>query len=202
MKKDWNKHIDRLIEIAESIELGKLTILTGSNGAGKSVIRKILPTRIQKKLGKDSPERLVSSLSFMSRAGLSSTIGINFLRDTEWTSTGDNTVHLLKSIINHEKRFIVLDEVELGMGEELQLAVANYINSVKDEVLKKSYGLLVITHSRIIANTLKEDAFFNIDGFNTKKEWLNRKVVPTDLDQFQKDCDDLFVAIRDRSEKN
>lgn len=200
--KDWNPHIDRLIKIAESIELGKLTILTGSNGSGKSVIRKLLPTRIQEKLGKDSPERLVSSLSFMSRCALNSMCGINFLRDSEWTSTGDNTVHLLKSIIHHDERYIVLDEVELGMGEELQLATANYINSVKDEVLKKSYGLLVITHSRIVAKTLKEDAFFNIDGINTKEEWLNRKVVPTDLDQFQKDCDDLFVAIRDRSKKD
>ena len=199
--KDWNSHIDSLIEIAESIELGKLTILTGSNGSGKSVIRKLLPTRIQAKLGKDSPERLVSSLSFMSRAGLNSMCGINFLRDSEWTSTGDNTVHLLKSIINHDERFIVLDEVELGMGEELQLAAANYINSVKDEVLKKSYGLLVITHSRIVAKTLKEDAFFNIDGIKTKEEWLNREIVPTDLDQFEEDCDELFVAIRDRSKK-
>ena len=200
--KDWNKHIDRLIEIAESIELGKLTILTGSNGSGKSVIRKILPTRIQEKLGKDSPQGLVSSLSFMSRCSLNVVSGINFLRDSEWTSTGDNTIHLLKSIINHDKRFIVLDEVELGMGEELQLATANYINSVKDEVLKKSYGLLVITHSRIVAKTLKEDAFFNIDGFKTKRSWLTRKVVPTDLDQFEEDCDDLFVAIRDRSKKD
>lgn len=200
--KDWNPHIDRLIKIAESIELGKLTILTGSNGSGKSVIRKLLPTRIQEKLGKDSPERLVSSLSFMSRAGLNSMCGINFLRDSEWTSTGDNTVHLLKSVVKHEDRFIVLDEVELGMGEELQLSIANYINSIKDEVLKKSYGLLVITHSRIVAKTLKEDAFFNIDGIETKEEWLNREIVPTDLDQFKEDCDELFVAIRDRSQKN
>ena len=199
--KDWNKHIDRLIEIADSIELGKLTILTGSNGAGKSVIRKILPTRVQKKLGKNTPEGLVSSLSLMTRAGLNTMSGINFLRDSEWTSTGDNTVNLLRSIIRHEERFIILDEVELGMGEELQLSIANYINSVKDEVLKKSYGLLVITHSRIIAKTLKEDAFFNIDGIETKEEWLNREIVPTDLDQFEEDCDDLFVAIRDRSEK-
>ena len=57
MKKDWNKHVDRIIEIADSIEPGKLTILTGSNGSGKSVIRKLLPTRIQEKLGKDSPEQ-------------------------------------------------------------------------------------------------------------------------------------------------
>lgn len=200
--KDWNPHIDRLIKIAESIELGKLTILTGSNGSGKSVIRKLLPTRIQEKLGKDSPERLVSSLSFMSRCALNSMCGINFLRDSEWTSTGDNTVHLLKSILNHDERFIVLDEVELGMGEELQLSIANYINSIKDEVLKKSYGLLVITHSRIVAKTLKEDAFFNIDGIETKEEWLNREIVPTDLDQFEKDCEELFVAIRDRSKKD
>lgn len=199
--KDWNKHIDHIKEIAESIEPGKLTILTGSNGSGKSVIRKLLPLILQKKLGKESPQRLVSSLSFMSRCALNSMCGINFLRDSEWTSTGDNTVHLLRSILDHDEHFIVLDEVELGMGEELQLATANFINSVKEEVLKKSYGLLVITHSRIVAKTLKEDAFFNIDGIKTKEEWLNREIVPTDLDKFNQDCLELFKAIRDR-EKN
>lgn len=85
------------------------------------------------------------------------------------------------------------------MGEELQLAFAQYINSVKEKVLKDSYGLLVITHSRIVASTLNEDAFFNIDGYETKQEWLDRKIVPTDLKQFEKDAMDLFRCIRDRS---
>lgn len=35
-----NGHIDRIIDVAESIEPGKVTVLTGSNSSGKSVVRK------------------------------------------------------------------------------------------------------------------------------------------------------------------
>lgn len=197
--KKWNEHCDRLIKIADSIELHKLTILTGSNASGKSVIRKILPKYIAQKLNLDSPEHCVSSLSFMTRAGLNYTCGINFLRDDDWTATSTNSVDKAKHVLTFKDRFLVLDEVELGMGEELQLAFAQYINSVKEKVLKDSYGLLVITHSRIVASTLNEDAFFNIDGYETKQDWLDRKIVPTDLKQFEKDAMDLFRCIRDRS---
>lgn len=64
----------------------------------------------------------------MTRAGNNIYSGVNFLRDSAWTSTGQNTAELLMSILNTENRYIVLDEPELGMGEELQLTIANYIN--------------------------------------------------------------------------
>lgn len=195
----WDERCNRLIEISSSIELGKLTILTGSNASGKSVIRKMLPKYIAEKLNSDKTHECVSALSFMSRAGLNSSCGINFLRDADWSATSQGSVDHARHLLTFTDRFLVLDEVELGMSEEMQLAIAQHINSVKEKVLKDSYGLLVITHSRIIASTLEEDAFFNIDGYKTKQEWLDRKIVPVDLDQFEKDASDLFKRIRDRS---
>ena len=195
----WDERCNRLIEISSSIELGKLTILTGSNASGKSVIRKMLPKYIAEKLNRDNTNECVSALSFMTRAGLNSSCGINFLRDDDWSATSQGSVEHTRHLLTFTDRFLVLDEVELGMSEEMQLAIAQHINSVKEKVLKDSYGLLVITHSRIIASTLEEDAFFNIDGYKTKQEWLDRKIVPVDLDKFEKDALELFKRIRDRS---
>lgn len=199
---DAKLHVDHLVELANSIEPGKVTILTGSNASGKSVIRKCLSPRIAKKLSLDETKNVISELSFMTRAGNNIYSGVNFLRDSAWTSTGQNTAELLMSILNTENRYIVLDEPELGMGEELQLTIANYINEHKDKVLEKNYGLMVITHSRVIANALKEDIFINIDNPSwTKTDWLNRKINPIDFKSFQEKSDKIFEEIRDRTNK-
>lgn len=199
---DAKLHVDHLVEIANGIELGKVTILTGSNASGKSVIRKCLSPRIAKKLSLDETKNVISELSFMTRAGNNINSGVNFLRDSTWTSTGQNTAELLMSILNTENRYIVLDEPELGMGEELQLTIANYINEHKDKVLEKNYGLMVITHSRVIANALNEDVFINIDNPSwAKTDWLNRKINQIDFKSFQEKSDKIFEEIRDRTNK-
>lgn len=199
---DAKLHVDHLVEIANGIEPGKVTILTGSNASGKSVIRKCLSPRIAKKLSLDETKNVISELSFMTRAGNNIDSGVNFLRDSTWTSTGQNTAELLMSILNTENRYIVLDEPELGMGEELQLTIANYINEHKDKVLEKNYGLMIITHSRVIANALKEDVFINIDNpLWAKTDWLNRKINQIDFKSFQEKSDKIFEEIRDRTNK-
>lgn len=198
---NWDAHVDRLIGIAKSIELHKLTVLTGSNASGKSVVRKLMNQAIPMKLsmGPDT-QRCVAALSFMTRAGLDSYRGCNFMRDSEWSATSENSVRLAKSLLKTDTgRYLILDEPEIGMAEEMQLALAQYINSVKEDVLKNSYGLMVITHSRIIVKELHDDVFVNIDnaGWN-KEDWLNREIVPTDLDKFTERSSRLFEAIRKR----
>ena len=42
---------NRMIDAYESIDLDKITVLTGSNGSGKSLIRKQLPFLMKTKLG-------------------------------------------------------------------------------------------------------------------------------------------------------
>ena len=122
------------------------------------------------------------------------------MRDSEWSATSENSVRLAKSLLKNDSgRYLILDEPEIGMAEEMQLALAQYINSVKADVLKNSYGLMVITHSRIIVKELHDDVFVNIDnvGWN-KEDLLNREIVPTDLDKFTERSSKLFEAIRKR----
>jgi predicted ATPase len=157
---------------------------------------------IANRLGLEPDKPCAASLSFMTRAGLDSLRGNNFLRDTEWSATSSNSMRLAKGVLKSKDRFIILDEPEIVMGEEMQLAFAQYVNSVKKDVLECSLGLLVITHSRIIVKELENDAFVNIDHSSyTKQDWLNRDIIPTDFDQFEKRSDALFEAIRDRETK-
>ena len=66
---DWEAHVDRLIAIAKWIPPHKLTILTGTNASGKSVIRKLMQRAIADRLGLEPGKPCVASLSFMTRAG-------------------------------------------------------------------------------------------------------------------------------------
>lgn len=195
-------HVDRLIDIANSIEPHKFTILTGSNASGKSVIRKILPVRIAPKLGIDKEsdmEHCVASISLLTRVSSSPFGGPNLAYETNWMATSVNSLDLVQNILETTNRYIVLDEPEIGMGEELQLAVARYLNSVKDTVLANGHGLLIITHSRIIVKELDNDVFINIDGYPDKQSWLDREIVPTDFDAFENRAQVLFQAIAARS---
>ena len=197
-----NAHVDRLIDIANSIEPHKFTLLTGSNASGKSVIRKILPMRIAPKLGivdESDMKHCVASISLMTRTGSSPFGGPNLAHETDWDATSINSLDLVRRILAVTNRYIVLDEPEIGMGEELQLAVVRYLNSVKDTVLANGHGLLMITHSRILVKELDNDVFINIDGYPDKQSWLDRELVPTDLDEFENRAQEMFRAIAARS---
>ena len=70
-EKNINEHIDNIINIAESIELNKVTILTGGNGCGKSVVRKLLTSIIKEKVkaiyNEEINTPLVASVSMETR---------------------------------------------------------------------------------------------------------------------------------------
>lgn len=197
----WNDHVDRIIAVLKSVEMHRLTLLTGSNASGKSVIRKQLPFYVSRAIEGADVGHCVASLSFMTRAGLDTRCGINFFRDNDWNATSQNSIGLARSILDTADRYIVLDEPEIGMSEEMQLSLALLINRMKGSCLEKSHGLMVITHSRIIARELDNDCFINLDGFPDKESWLNREIVPVDLDEFKAKADGLFEAIRDREAK-
>jgi DNA polymerase (family X) len=58
------------------------------------------------------------------------------------------------------------------------------------------YGILVITHNRYIVENLKAE-FLNLECM-TRTEWLQRKIIPTDLEQFEKDSIELFRTVQNR----
>lgn len=206
-----DNHIDRIIDVTESIETGKVTILTGGNASGKSVIRKLLNTRLSKKLGKKSVTSSVSmELRTSGNAGLMGT-GLDHMHsDLPWTSTGEHTIdlvcNLLKSntsekMADENRRYLVLDEVETGMSREVLLGICNLLNSEMDRILKNSYGVLLITHSNDVVRNVKHDVFINIEGM-TEEEWLNREIVPVDPEDIKQWASALFRGIRKREKSN
>lgn len=198
-------HIENLIDIRDSIKLNEVTILTGDNATGKSVIRKTLWQHINDLLGIDEQKSFVSDISMERRTGLHPEMGGGgiFLRDCGWTPTSMETYRFIKGVfqaLNSNKRFIVLDEPEIGASKEVQKAFAKYINNFYEEIHdnNKCYGLLVITHSDEIIKNLKCDNFLNIQGL-TKEEYLNREIKDIDLEELEKFSLDLFCGIRDRN---
>lgn len=198
-------HINNLIDIRDSIKLNEVTILTGDNATGKSVIRKTLWQHINDLLGIEEQKSFVSDISMERRTGLHPEMGGGgiFLRDCGWTPTSMETYRFIKGVfqaLNSNKRFIVLDEPEIGASKEVQKAFAKYINNFYEEIHdnNKCYGLLVITHSDEIIKNLKCDNFLNIQGL-TKEEYLNREIKDIDLEELEKFSLDLFCGIRDRN---
>lgn len=195
MKKNLNKHLDEIILKIKSIDLSKITVLTGSNGSGKSVIRKQISIRVMKELNLKT-----KSISMDTRTQSNPEFGAfsSIMHDTDWISTSQNTLNLLKGLFNDckdgELGYVVLDEFEIGCSEETILALTQLINK-----LNLNVGLLIITHSRVAVNNLQFDEFINMENMS-KNEWLNRKLIPTDLETLSKN--ELFQVIKNREQEN
>lgn len=202
-KEALNKHIDHIIDICKSIPMDKITILTGGNAMGKSLIRKQLPFTVSKEK-KVSIDKSVASISMQCRTenrGESWSALGNVLYDLPWLSTSEHTVHLLNSLLKDaEDRFIVIDELEIGMSREVQAGTCMMLNEKLDEIKDKLHGVLVITHSEDVVKNLKHDNFINIEGMS-EEEWLNREIVPVNPSILSKWTMELFKAVEDRTKK-
>lgn len=215
-EKNINEHIDNIINIANSIELNKVTILTGGNGCGKSVVRKLLTRIIKEKVkaiyNEEINSPLVASVSMETRTAsrpdfyaLSS-----MMHDLPWTATSVNTISLIRNLCNSlldnpsekikDKRFIVLDEIEIGLSEEVLLGLCDYLNDAFDKTKDKTLGVLVITHNRNVVKKLNHDKFLNIEGL-TEGDWLNREIRPVSLDDLDEWSTALYSGIRKREKK-
>lgn len=194
-------HLNSVIDIVDSIKPYRITVLTGSNGSGKSLVRKIIGGRIGEKVGKKQP--VVAQMSMELRTGGSMDGGAMnaFIRDTSWNPTGLETINKLEGLCKQKNRYLVLDEPELGMGEELIAAMVIFLNETLPQ-LKEIFGVLIITHSRSIVQNLTIDFdFYNIEGMN-KDQWLNRVIIPQDIKKLSEDSHKLFLAIERRMKEN
>lgn len=200
-----NAHVDRIVELCKEVPLHKVTILTGGNACGKSVIRKQLALIIPDKLddeGISHGKSTVASASMQLRTESKPEWGAfsSITHDSPWSATSDATLNMINQLFRNssDPRYIIIDELEIGMSEELQIGFCNMLNKKLPEILEKNFGIMVITHSRHVVNTLNHDNFMNIEGM-TEDEWINREIVPIDPEDLEKWADELFKTIRDRS---
>jgi ABC-type Mn2+/Zn2+ transport system ATPase subunit len=117
----------------------------------------------------------------------------------EWLATSQNTIHTIDCVFNSKNPdFIVIDEPEIGLGEELQLGMAEYLN---EKIKAVTCGVLIITHSKHIVKNLIHDDFINLEKMN-ETDWLNREIKPVAVAEFKEYAESLFIAIRDRINSN
>ena len=130
------------------------------------------------------------------------------MHDVSWIPTSCSTYDLINSMFNtflkedSSKRYLIIDEPEIGMSKEAQMGLATYIVNKIPDILKYTYGLLIITHSEVLVDALKDKVeFFNIDKECTAEEWLNREIVPLDLEELAKKSNELYHAILEYSKE-
>lgn len=198
------EYIDKLVNILyNEIDATKVTILTGRNAGGKSLIRKQLVFPISKQLDKKKVN--IPHASQQLRTDSQPELGAfsGFAHDLPWLATSDTTITTIENVFKLKETadYLVIDEPEIGLGEELQLGLCDYLNEQIEECKKLGKGVLIICHSRIIANNINHDVFINLEGM-TKDEWVNRvpeKISVSDFNEFAKT---MFAAVRDRQNSN
>ena len=205
-------HINSILEMIGSIQMNRLTVLTGGNGKGKSLIRKQMPFAVQKAFPNEIDDKklpyVCKSVSMQLRTESAVDFGAlsSAMHDLPWSPTSTETYNLIKRLFNicskGTKYYYIIDEPEIGMSKESQLGITNYIKSEYEKYKDSMYGLLVITHSEMVVDILKDIADFkNLDGYKTIEDWKNREIIPTDFERLEEESHELFLAIQDRSKK-
>ena len=174
-------YLKYVIDLAKGIDVSKKTLLTGKNAGGKSLIRKLLTSIIKS----ENPKAVIVQVSQELRTSSNPDLGAmsSFAHDLEWLATSANTIACLKQVIKKKDiaTFLIIDEPEIGLGEELILGVCDWLNQ---ELQDSSCGLLITTHSRLVVQNLNLcSEWINLDGLS-KHEWLNRTPEKVDVKSF------------------
>ena len=87
------------------------------------------------------------------------------------------------------------------MGIVVCMGIVAWVNEHLRERIKGTLGCLIITHSRHVVQHLKFDHWFNLDGYNTPSEWIDREIIPIDLVRLKEDSCAMFRLISDQGKK-
>jgi len=192
---------ERIVDVFQAIPLdGTISVLTGRNGSGKSLIRSQLGGRTRK----DHDGKCVVHTSMALRTGTHSNMGGLgcMVRDVDWNPTSYETLKSIQTAIRSIRgNYLSLDEIEIGCARETVMGIVKWLNKNLRKGIKDSLGCLVITHSEYVVENLDYDQFFNLDGFETAEEWISREVKPTNLDELEKDSRELFGFVTKNAKK-
>lgn len=194
---DFEAHIDKIGDYADSLEYGKITILTGPNGYGKSLLRKIIQMETP-----EGKKLKTASVSMSQRTNANHDFGAlsGMMMDTKDDATSNHTSYIIESLLkSNDEKYIVIDEPEIGMGKEVLLGL---INNIQSDIAKRKdenrfHGMLIITHSEFLIDNFQYDNFVNLEGM-TYDEWKNRKIEAIDPKELKMWCLELWRAIEKR----
>lgn len=200
--KNYEKHLNHLIDLTDSIDVNKITILTGPNGSGKSLVRKLIASTVAKERPEIDAKKTVASISQERRTNGDASWGAmsSVFSDLPWNPTSLETYHLCKRLSqdNLKGRYLIFDEPEIGMSEEGILGWSLWFKKTFGDYTS---GILIITHSRILVESLRDiSEFVNISGLS-RDEWLNREIIPVDFEKLEEESDKLYQTVQKRIEE-
>ena len=228
-KKVYDDKVSNLVDIIDVIlnEPDGFTILTGSNGGGKSLLRNQFGLKYQEDTERNPNKRKCKTISMELRTTVNPMWSAlsGAMLDNEATPTSLNTFKLIKGVLKaagifeehepgtirmySETGYIIIDEPEIGMSEEMVLALGNYLLEIFPLIRAEKIGLMIITHSRILVDLLTSIPpvtytvdewlntfrFINLDGLGLT-EYVCRQPNPANLEALEANY--LFDAIRKR----
>ena len=157
----------------------KLIVITGSNASGKSLLRRIVSNNGRKN------NLLVADLSHERRTTQDITRAFLY-GDENSDSTGNITASSLIGLFRtsakwNENHLLIIDEPEIGLGEEAQMGMGIYIREKIESASDKLHNIVIFTHSRYILEELnKIDHHYHHVGneYKSIEEFNNRELFP------------------------
>ncbi len=199
------EYLNKIAEIPYKMDFSSVTILTGRNAGGKSLIRKQLVFALSEKLDIPYKKLFIPHASLQLRTEAKPEMGAlaQLASDLPWIASSASTIEVIKKVFSNKDKanYIIIDEPEIGLGIPLQLGLCDYINEQIEECKKLGIGVLVITHSRTIVENIKHENFINLEDMD-ENEWLTHIPQKISIDEFEKFSSDFFVTVRDRMNQN
>lgn len=197
---DLNAYLDHILNYIKLVEYGKITILTGPNGYGKSLLRKLIQVEHEGIMYQPASVSMGQRTASNHNAGA---LG-GLLMDNADDATSNHTCHLIEMLFkSKDDRYMVIDEPEIGLGKEVLLGVIDRIkwsiNKKKEEGVFR--GIMIITHSEFFIENFDYDVFMNLEGM-TYAEWKNREIKAIDPEALANWCLELWRTIEKRIKEN
>jgi predicted ATPase len=198
-------YLNKIAEIPYKMDFSSVTILTGRNAGGKSLIRKQLVFALSEKLDIPWKKLFIPHASLQLRTEPKPEMGAlaQLASDLPWIASSASTIEVIKKVFSNKDKanYIIIDEPEIGLGIPLQLGLCDYINEQIEECKKLGIGVLVITHSKTIVENIKHENFINLEDMD-ENEWLTHIPQKISIEEFEKFSGDFFVTVRDRMNQN
>ena len=187
--------------IPHVVRYGKnpLAVVVGSNGAGKSVFRRLVGFAC-----KDAGIELIP-LSMEARAGgTMGAMGAFVYGSEHWEATGVNSAKLVTTgIATCQKRtkdhVIFWDEPDTGMSDEMAAGAGKMILNFALKKPKHTKAIFVVSHNRYMIRKLVavRPHYVHLGSFPqvSLEQWATRPVEPADLEETAKASTERFRRI-------